>query len=89
VRKGDQVTITWKSQPLRAGDEEGPNMVIYIVEVWTCAGGQVTFKPTGTNFAALTVTDEAGCSAPSFGRVFFQEKHGFAGPAEIPWPPRP
>ncbi|MEJ5222980.1 MAG: hypothetical protein WHV44_00885 [Anaerolineales bacterium] len=86
VRSGDQVTITWKSQSLRAGDEESPNMVIYIVEVWTCENGQVKFKPIGTSFAQVTVTDQPGCSTPSWGRVFFQEKHGFAGPAAIPWP---
>jgi hypothetical protein len=87
VRDGNNVTITWKSQPLRAGDEEGPNMQIYIVEVWACKDGQVTFTPYGTSYATLTVADEPGCSEPSYGRVFFQEKHGFAGPSEIPWPP--
>lgn len=86
TRSGDQVTITWKSQPLRAGDEESPSMVIYIVEVWTCENGQVTFKPIGTSYAQVTVTDQPGCSQPSHGRIFFQEKHGFAGPAAIPWP---
>ncbi len=86
TRNGDQVTLTWKSQALRAGDEESPNMTIYIVEVWTCENGQISFKPMGTSYAQVTVTDQPGCNEPSRGRVFFQEKHGFAGPADIPWP---
>lgn len=86
TRTGNQVTITWKSEALRAGDEEDANMQIYIVEVWACQNGQVTFTPIGTNFAQVTVTDETGCSEPSHGRVYFQEKHGYAGPSEIPWP---
>ena len=86
VRSGDQVTITWKSEALRPGDEEDADMVIHIVETWTCVDGEVTFKPIGTNFSEVTVTDEPGCSSPSHGRIYFQDKHGFTGPSEIPWP---
>jgi hypothetical protein len=86
VRSGNQVVISWKSEALRPGDEESPSMLIYIVETWTCQNGQLTFTPTGTSFAQVTVTDEPGCSTPSHGRVYFQEKHGYAGPSEIPWP---
>jgi hypothetical protein len=89
IRKGDQVVITWKSEALRPGDQEDENMVIYIIETWTCVAGQLTFKPIGTNIAQVTVTDEAGCSQPSHGRVYFQEKHGYTGPTEIIWPPIP
>jgi hypothetical protein len=87
IRKGDQVVITWKSDPLRAGDEESPTSVLYVVEVWTCEGGKVTFKPIGAYQPMVTVKDEAGCTEPSHGRVFFSEKHGYAGPTEITWPP--
>jgi hypothetical protein len=86
IRSGSQVTISWKSEALRPGDEEDANMVIYIVETWTCQSGQLTFTPIGTNLAQITVTDEPGCAQPSHGRVFFQEKHGYAGPSEITWP---
>ena len=86
VRSGSQVTISWKSEALRPGDEEDANMVIYIIETWTCVNGQVTFKPIGTSYAQVTVTDDAGCNTPSHGRVYFQDKHGFTGPSEIPWP---
>jgi hypothetical protein len=86
VRSGSQVVISWKSEALRPGDQEDKNMVIYIVETWTCVNGQVTFKPIGTSVAQVTVTDEPGCSTPSHGRVYFQEKHGYTGPSEILWP---
>lgn len=81
-----QVTVTWTDVTLRAGDEEDANMFIYIIEVWRCEGGKIIFDPLASNYPEVTFTDESGCSAPSHGRVFFQEKHGFAGPAEIPWP---
>jgi hypothetical protein len=86
IRSGDQVTISWKGDSLRPGDEEDANMVIYIVETWTCVNGLVTFKPIGTSFPQVTVIDEAGCNTPSHGRIYFQDKHGFTGPSEIPWP---
>ena len=49
-------------------------------------GGKIIFDPLASNYPEITFIDEAGCDIPSRGRVFFQEKHGFAGPAEIPWP---
>jgi hypothetical protein len=80
------VDVSWNDVPLRAGDEEDENMQHYIVEVWRCESGQIIFDPLGTNELAITFIDEAGCDQPSHGRVFVQDKHGFAGPSEIPWP---
>jgi uncharacterized protein YraI len=80
------VTIEWTDIALRAGDAEDENMFIYIVEVWRCEGGKMIFDPLASNYPEVTFVDEAGCSIPSHGRIFFQEKHGFAGPAKIPWP---
>ncbi len=82
----NMVTVKWMDIALRAGDEEDENMFIYIIEVWRCEGGRIIFDPLASNYPEVTFVDEAGCSAPSHGRVFFQEKHGFAGPADIPWP---
>lgn len=82
----DMVTVNWIEIALRAGDEEDDSMFIYIIEVWRCEGGKIIFDPLASNYPEVTFVDEAGCSSPSYGRVFFQEKHGFAGPAEIPWP---
>jgi hypothetical protein len=86
TRTGNTVSVRWLDIPLRAGDEEDESMLHYIVEVWHCEGGQYIFSPLATNELEITFVDEAGCSQPSFGRVFVQEKHGFAGPTEIPWP---
>jgi len=88
TRNGDQVEVSWNDVPLRAGDAEDENMQHYIIEVWRCESGQIIFDPLATNELAITFIDEAGCDQPSHGRVFVQEKHGFAGPSEIPWPAR-
>lgn len=86
-RSGNSVSVEWSDISLRAGDEEDENMFIYIVEIWRCEGGKMIFDPLATNYPEMTFIDEAGCDTPSHGRVFFQEKHGFAGPADIPFPP--
>ncbi|CAG1011725.1 hypothetical protein ANAEL_04250 [Anaerolineales bacterium] len=82
----NEVTVKWTDITLRAGDEEDENMFIYIIEVWRCEGSKTVFDPLASNYPEVTFIDEAGCDIPSHGRVFFQEKHGFAGPADIPWP---
>ena len=87
VRTGTQVRVVWLEIPLHPGDAEDAAMQHYIVEVWHCVGGQIVFDPLATNDTSITFTDEPDCSQPSHGRIFVQEKHGFAGPAEIPWPP--
>lgn len=87
TRDGNTVKVTWLDIPLRAGDEEDERMNHYIIEVWRCEAGQIIFEPLATNYLEISFNDEPGCSEPSRGRVFVQEKHGFAGPADIPWPP--
>lgn len=86
TRNGSLIEVSWQDVPLRAGDEEDENMLHYIIEVWRCEGGQIIFEPLATNDLSITFVDDPGCEQPSHGRVFVQEKHGFAGPAEIPWP---
>lgn len=86
TRQGDNVAIQWIDVPLRPGDEEDPFMRHYILEVWRCQGGQLLFEPLATDDSSAEVLDQPGCSEPSHGRLFLQEKHGFAGPTEIPWP---
>ncbi|MEO8357368.1 MAG: hypothetical protein ABI621_15790 [Chloroflexota bacterium] len=85
----NEVTVTWVEIPVSLGDYEDDSMQTYIIETWRCEGGQLVFDPLATRFTFITFIDEAGCSQPSHGRVFVQEKHGYAGPAEIPWPPLP
>jgi hypothetical protein len=82
----NNVTVDWGEIRLRAGDEEDENMFIYIIEVWRCEGGQIIFEGLASNYPQITFVDEPGCAEPSHGRVFFQEKHGYTGPTEIPWP---
>lgn len=87
VRTGDRVTVEWADIPLRPGDEEDEFMQHYIAEVWRCQDGQLLFEPLATNDLSVSFIDQPGCPSPSHGRVFVQEKHGFAGPTGIPWPP--
>jgi uncharacterized protein YraI len=86
TRTKTQVSVEWTDIPLKAGDEEDASMQHYIIELWRCKGGKIIFDPLGTNDQSITFVDEPGCSEPSHGRIFVQEKHGFAGPTEIPWP---
>lgn len=82
----NEVTVSWMEVPVSLGDYEDDSMQTYIIEVWRCEGGERIFDPLATRFAFITFVDEPGCSEPSHGRVWVQEKHGYAGPAEIPWP---
>ena len=83
----NQITISWLPVPISAGDYEDETMQQYLIELWRCEEGQLIFDPLATNFTFITFVDEPGCSEPSHGQVWVQEKHGYAGPAEIPWPP--
>ena len=58
----------------------------YLVEAWVCRDGKLIFVPIGAYYTEATIVDEAGCSEPSFGRVYGVEKHGYTKPREIPWP---
>ena len=86
TRQKDKVTVRWLDVPLRPGDAEDDAMQRYVVEVWRCQDRHLLFEPLATNQTSITIQDQPGCSEQSHGRIFVQEKHGFAGPAEIPWP---
>jgi hypothetical protein len=88
TREGDEVTITWAEVIVSPGKYEDVNMFPYIVEVWYCKDGEIIFDTLGARVPSITFIDQAGCIQLSHGRVFIQEKHGFAGPADIPWPER-
>jgi len=88
TRDGNTVEITWEPVPISPGKYADEFMQQYIIEVWRCEAGQIIFETLGTNFPIIKVeNDEAGCSTPSHGLVYVQEKHGYGGPVEIPWPP--
>jgi uncharacterized protein YraI len=87
-REGTKVTVTWQEIIVDIGDYENENMFPYLIEVWRCEGGQMIFEQLVTDYPAISFNDDGGgCSQPSRGRVYVQEKHGYAGPADIiPWP---
>lgn len=87
-RNGDEVTVSWMEVIVSPGKYEREDMFPYIIEVWRCENGRIIFDPLVSRFPFITFVDEAGCSSPSHGRVYVQEKHGYAGPTEIPWPER-
>ncbi|KAA0275585.1 MAG: hypothetical protein EDM79_07580, partial [Chloroflexi bacterium] len=87
-REGDEVTVKWVEIIVSPGKYEDENMFPYIVEIWYCMEGEIHFDTLGSRIPQITFTDESGCTEPSRGRVYIQEKHGYAGPAEIPWPGR-
>ena len=82
----NKITVSWVEVPVSLGDYEDESMQTYIIEVWRCQDGELIFDPLATRFAFITFVDEPGCTELSHGRVWVQEKHGYAGPAEIPWP---
>lgn len=82
----NEITISWMEVPVSLGDYEDETMQTYIIEVWRCEGGELIFDPLSTRLTYITFVDEPGCNQPSYGQVWVQEKHGYAGPAEIPWP---
>lgn len=82
----NEITVSWVEVPISTGDFEDDSMQTYIIEVWRCEAGQVIFDPLATRVAFIKFVDEPGCTEPSHGQVWVQEKHGYAGPAEIPWP---
>ena len=86
-REGNEITVTWVEIVVSPGKYENEAMFPYIVEVWHCLNGEIVFDTLGSRFPFITFIDEPGCSEPSHGRVYIQEKHGYAGPAEIPWSP--
>ena len=87
TREGNSVEITWEAVPISPGKYADEFMHQYIIEVWRCENGEILFETLGTNFPFITVeNDETGCNVPSHGFVWVQEKHGYGGPVEIPWP---
>ena len=89
LRQGDAVNIYWDFFDVPLGERESENSPRYILELWLCQNGQVTFNPRAANGSTLQVIDQAGCSEPSHGRIYLAEKHGYEGPVEIPWPSYP
>lgn len=86
---GSKVAIYWDEFILPDGELESPNSPRFLLELWLCKEGKLTFTPTFVWTNNLLVEDEAGCSEPSGGVIYLVEKHGYAGPVEIKWTPHP
>jgi len=86
TRDKDLVTIKWAEVTVSPGKYEDEFMFPYIVEVWRCEFGNIVFETLGSRTPTITFEDQTGCDQSSHGRVYVQEKHGYAGPANIPWP---
>ena len=83
---GLKVAIYWDEYILPDGEIESPNSPRYLLELWTCKDGKLSFESKFVWDDDILVTDEAGCSEPSRGVIYLVEKHGYAGPVEIAWP---
>ena len=84
VRNGDEVTILWDAVPMTEDDDRG-----YMLDVYVCQGGAYIWWPVSIPnqyTTQYTVTDQAGCPAPSGGRLAAVEKHGYTDWVDIPWP---
>ncbi len=84
VREGDRVTITWDRVNMTADDDRG-----YFLELWVCQNGAYLWWPVSfpdQTTTSYTVTDQAGCNAPSQGVIYTVEKHGYSQPQPIRWP---
>lgn len=80
-----RIAIYWDEYILPDGEIENPNSARYLLELWTCKDGALTFEAKFVWHDDILVDDEAGCSEPSRGFIYLVEKHGYAGPVEIPW----
>jgi hypothetical protein len=84
TRSGNEVTISWAQVVMTADDDRG-----YFIEAWVCQSGNYLWWTAwmGDQYkTSYTVTDEAGCSRPSSGKLYAVEKHGYLPPLTIPWP---
>ncbi len=84
VREGNQVTVSWGRVPMTKDDDRGYMLDIYVCQKGAYIWWPVSFKNQYTTH--YTVTDEAGCPAPSGGKLAAVEKHGYTDWVEIPWP---
>ncbi len=86
TREADKVIVSWNEVIVSPGKYEDENMFPYIVEVWRCENNEMIFETLGSRVPFISFVDQVGCDVPSHGRVYVQEKHGYGGPADIPWP---
>lgn len=80
-RQGDDVVVTWAKVNMTEDDDRG-----YFLKVSVCQNGYRIDVLAATMGTSYTFLDQAGCDGASGGQVYTVEKHGYTGPAVIPWP---
>ena len=83
-RNADQVQIGWADVPLQPKDIWIESH--FLLEAWTCSGGQLVFKQFDTNDLSITIPDQPGCTEASHGQIYTASRQGYSVPANIPWP---
>jgi hypothetical protein len=84
VRDGDKVMISWEVLPMTDDDDRG-----YLLDIFVCQKGVYFWSPIALenrDKTSYTIKDEAGCPAPSGGRLYGVEKHAYTTPVTINWP---
>jgi hypothetical protein len=82
TRTGDEVFLAWSDVRMTTDKYRG-----YLIETWLCQDGELVFTPVNIDGLVTVFNDEAGCSEPSWGRIYSAEKHGYSLWRLIPWPP--
>ena len=80
-RQGEEVVVTWAKVNMTEDDDRG-----YFLKVHVCQNSYQIDVLAATMGTSYTFTDQGGCENDSGGQVYTVEKHGYTGPAEIPWP---
>ena len=84
TREGDKVVISWSAVYMTVDDDRG-----YQLDLWVCQEGAYIWWPVSfpdQYTTTYSVTDQAGCSEPSSGKIATVEKHGYSTWVEIVWP---
>jgi hypothetical protein len=89
-RDDTDVTVSWKAVWMSLDDYRG-----YLIEAWTCKGGEQVFSPifyvpplaNNTGTLSVRLTDDPGCTLPSRARIYSAQKQGYSFSNDISWPP--
>lgn len=85
TRNVDQVTISWADVPLQPKDIHPESH--YLLELWLCNAGALSFSVRSTNDLTITIIDQPGCAEASHGQISTATRSGYSQPAPItPWP---
>ena len=84
TRDGNKVKITWDKVDMTDDKDRG-----YFLYLFVCQNENLIWWPVWLHTRSETsyvVKDEKGCAAPSSGKIYTVEKHGYSSPKTINWP---